>query len=244
LEKEIEQRKRAEELLNERVIIHKSQSTTTKDQTRKTNQVKTLQIEKLSKYSIRAAALTLALTIGFALPARPDPITYILSGTATGTVGATPFTNAAFTIRVFADTKDVTHPTPEVYFLEDITSTLEIAGFPFAAFTLPEHMFVTEPDALGFQRSHDLGDDLLDIIDEQNAFATYDLRSSFGPVFEPFPQAVEQFTNEPTTIGNVTFASARDVTFRAIVVPEPSSLLLLGVGFSIALWYRRSGRQK
>lgn len=177
---------------------------------------------------------------GCALSAWAVPITYILSGTGTGSVGATPFADAAFTIRVFADTGSIAQSSP-LFQVEAISSTVDVTGFPSAVFTVDERVLVAQDvPALAFSRSLSRGgNDLLDI--ENAAFANYDLRSTFGPVFDPAPFAVSQFWGEPSTLGNVAFTSARDVTFTATVVPEPSSLALVGIGLFATL--RRRGRQ-
>lgn len=39
-----------------------------------------------------------------------SPITYTIVGTATGTVGSTPFTNAMLTITLVTDTGLISHP--------------------------------------------------------------------------------------------------------------------------------------
>jgi hypothetical protein len=56
--------------------------------------------------------------------------------------------------------------------------------------------------------------------------------SDFGPLFNANPVAAGQFNNIPTTGGTFDMNSWTNVTFNASLspVPEPDSVLLLGVG--------------
>lgn len=153
------------------------------------------------------------------------PVTYQFSGTANGDVSGVTFGNAAFTIRVVTDTDGIFELSPGIFRVESFASSIDLAGFGLGQFITPHAVFVNQDvPALGFAA----GLDLLDLFEP--AFATYDLSSSFGPIFEASPVAVEQFTNQPTTLGAITFFSAHSVTFVATVVPEASTATLFVVG--------------
>ena len=188
--------------------------------------------------------ILLAVTVGIlsATTIKADPVTYAFSGTGSGSVGGIGFSNAIFSIRVFADTSDVyVNPLDSaVLDVDDIFSQFDIAGIGVGMFTSNERVFVDHSvSGLGFQRGAEPGLDLLDI--QNDVFATYDLVSSLGPSFDPSPEAVFQFHNEPSTLGPITFVSARDITFTADVVPEPSttSFLICVAAIGVVLCLRR-----
>lgn len=130
------------------------------------------------------------------------PFVYRFDGTGTGTLDVFSFTNAAFSINAFADTADV-RGLPGFFEVWNSSTTIDI-GFAHGTFLVPTRLFVNQfIPALGLSR----GIDLLDI--NNAAFATYDLKTAIGPVFDATPFAVEQFNKEALDIGVFTFTSAR-----------------------------------
>jgi hypothetical protein len=153
------------------------------------------------------------------------PITYTFSGTGgTGTVGATPFTNAAYTITLTGDTTAVT----KTFRFENVTTaTMKIAGIGTATITEAVGIFDTHGfSALGFART---GADLLNVADP--AFGTYSLTANLGPISGLTPFALSQFTALASTLGPITMPSSGPVTFQATVgvraLPAILELLLL-----------------
>jgi hypothetical protein len=79
-----------------------------------------------------------------------------------------------------------------------------------------------------------------------SVFSTYDLRSSFGPIFgSGGPASGSQMTPVfPTTAGDFTWAVGQtggtlSSTFTAAVIPEPSTLLLLGSALAVVFARKR-----
>lgn len=142
------------------------------------------------------------------------PITYTLSGTGNGTVGATPFTNAAYTITVVGDTTAVSGgPT----FQNVVTGTMTIAGIGTATITEPIIVFNNQTNsAFGVGRP---GSDLLDVNDA--AFATYALATSLGPIPGLVPFALNQFNLLASSLGAITMPTSGPVTFQATTGAAP-----------------------
>ena len=141
-------------------------------------------------------------------------------------MGDTRFFDAAFTLEVFANTNNVmTRQIGNITFydVDDDSSRITIGGIGNALFADAERFFCTPSvSTAGFSRSLGAQGDLLDVT--APAFASYDLRSAFGPVSGGTLQ--QFFDDEPTTRGGLTFSAMRDVTFTA-VVPEPSAAVVL-----------------
>jgi hypothetical protein len=176
---------------------------------------------------MRIRVLIVAVCLFFpGFPLRASPIIYTFNGTAIGSAGTRNFADALFTIDVFADTADV-QQSQRIFSVNDVRSTIEIEEIGVGTFTTDKLVFCNQQlSTLGLNiRLGESGRDLLDMAEPP--FANYELRTSFGPIFEPTPHAVSLFVNQPSTLGNITLSSARDVTFVARVVPEPHSLPLV-----------------
>jgi len=157
----------------------------------------------------------LVLLMFFAGPVAAVPITYTFSATGSGTLDDTPFSDAAFTITVYADTDNVVMVGPGVLIVPDDLSVIDLEGFGELVFTTPKRVFDNQNvRALGFSEGLDSAD-LLDIRNDD--FATYDLTTDFGPDFDPNPFPIWQNPPTPTDQGPLSFYSAHDVTFIAQV---------------------------
>ncbi len=162
------------------------------------------------------------------------PITYTMTATASGNLAGTSFTNAAITVTSLADTGNVfvaggVFPNLN-YEVVAATSTISIAGFPTATFTDP--MFWLDPNGAGDIIFGDFaaGNGILGFTKLFAGLETYNLRSSFGPIFSPFDfetSVFNNFVNIPTNEGNLSLVANND-TFTAS--PEPASVLLADLG--------------
>jgi MYXO-CTERM domain-containing protein len=178
----------------------------------------------------------LALSAGAACG---TPITFTFVGTATGTLGTTPFTAASYTVTSSADTSDVLF-TADNYWVTAISSSIDIAGLPSLTFTDP--MFWADPQGAGDIVFGDLSTDpslfpgILGITVLFQGLETYNLQSSFGPVYSPidFPSSIfDSFQDIPTNEGLLSLV-ASDETFQATeaTTPEPGSMLLAAIGLA------------
>jgi hypothetical protein len=176
--------------------------------------------------------------------ANADAITYTESGTATGSIGLTNFTNALVTITFAGDTSNVSEVSG--LFSNPVgTATVTIGGIGTFAFTDSLYVFDNQPYSVAGISDSTL-DDILDTI-SSSALSTYGLTTAIGPV-----TGLSLFnagSTYGTTGGGLVF-SASDAngnssfptsTFAATTaaVPEPSSLVLLGVAFAGLLMLRR-----
>jgi hypothetical protein len=188
--------------------------------------------------------ITIAIVwIALHCTAEANSVVYTLSGTGTGSLGATPFSDVVFTITSTADTANITEsqlqPGPPGYYIfvvPDITATVFVSGLGAATFTIPTHNFDNfNTDIAGISAS-DLKGDILDI--NNSAFTSYDLSSSLGPLTGT--PLINPGVTFQTTVGDFSLSSISFVTFQADVVPEPSTFAFLGVAlFGLVLWRQR-----
>ena len=177
------------------------------------------------------------------------PITYTFTGIATGTLGpATSFSNVAFTVTSQAETNAVVL-VDSTYAVTAISSTFSyidpLAGPQSLTFTHP--MYWSVPLGSGdvvfgdFALNPSLFPGILGITALFSGLETYNLQSSFGPVFSglDFPSSIfHTFQYIPTSRGALSLVAAND-TFTASTAPEPAAVLLLGVGLASLIQYRR-----
>ena len=168
-----------------------------------------------------ARSFAACMLLAIALPAAATPATYTFSGTGTGDVNGTGFTNAAFTITLTGDTTAITGG-PSIFQLTT-AATIAIAGFPLATVTDSVGIFSnTGGPAVGFQRTAGL--DLMDV--SGAPFAGYQLATSLGPISGLTPFAVNQFNNLNSNQGPITFTDASNVTFQAVVGAAPPPVVV------------------
>jgi hypothetical protein len=182
-----------------------------------------------------------------------EPITYMFTGTGSGTIDTTAFTNARFTIIAQADTANVFNYFADLPAITLSTSSIAIEGVGTGAFTHEKIVFVNQTTSVigfGAPGYNAVLADYVDINDP--VFSTYDLTTPLGPITKAYPMYAG-FFNIPTTLGNLTMggqSNVHDVAFVAStssVVPEPSSLTGLGAAAlclsCLGVWRRRSLRQ-
>jgi hypothetical protein len=184
---------------------------------------------------IAAMAVLGLLAPSAAPPAEAAPVTFTFAGTGSGDVNGFSFSGAAFVITANADTANIVHD-GAVFSLDSISATIGITGIGTGTFLIGTRIFDAQDiTVLGFSRAGLSGVDLMDF--EDPAFATYGLTTALGPLLLGAPLPPFDFSDIATTLGEVTFDNAQDVTFTATVgatgaVPEPSALVLLGAGLA------------
>lgn len=169
--------------------------------------------------------------------ASADLATYTLRANASGILNGTTFTNAAVTLTGIGNTADIFLDSPDIYAIP-VTATVAVAGVGADAFTVQMYVFSNQDsESGGF--SDGATADLLTVDDA--AFAAYDLSTSFGPVSGP----VFVVPNNPyaTALGDFRISAFSTGTFEANVqaVPEPASMLALGLGAAALLRRRKRG---
>ena len=194
------------------------------------------------------AALVL-LTCSQMNTARADTIDYIFSGIASGNVNGTAFSNASFTIDLTGDTNTVFNPPFFSSIFENLgAATISLAGFGSGVFTTPHGVFDNQGvPVAGFSHVNagQISADELDI--SNSAFATYDLTTAIGPLSVSL--ATLSLSNDPTTIGTVTFSTASNLSFQATTaaaVPEPATYvtMFLCLGSIIVMRHRKKATAK
>ena len=204
---------------------------------------------RLTRTLVATAAIAL---VGFVSPAKASPITYVQSGIASGTLGASVFANALVTLTLTGDTSGVAIPPGALFpntFLTNLgTGTVNIAGLGTATITDPVAAYasvnsVVPPAFLGGLPfvligtwDNALGTSITGILaTADNALLGYDLKTSIGPVSGIGFSGTSPFAIHNTTMGVLNFTDdAHATTFTArtsaAAVPEPTSMLLFGTG--------------
>ena len=164
---------------------------------------------------------------------RGETIDYVITGTGSGFIGGTTFSGAHFIITLTADTNIGSGITGTwtIFTAPVSAATLEIGNFPLTNIALIPTLAVFSnqgSQVVGLNRF--VGGDLITLSDP--AFANYDLDTSIGPIFDPQPGAIFQFTNLATDLGSVTMTQVVDAYFQAF---------LGGIGGSVEEFLRGDG---
>jgi hypothetical protein len=175
-------------------------------------------------------------------PLSAGPITVTISFTGTGTVGASPFTNASVLITGTGDTIANTGCGAGCFFMHPATTTIAISGFSLAS--------VTDSNTFGDNQgagSAYFSTTTDELIMPNVAFASYNLTTSLGPVNPTINPANWSIVGVHTDQGTINVSGANNATYQAVVgggvaAPEPGSLaLMLGGLVAIAAITRLRG---
>ncbi len=203
----------------------------------------------------RLGFLVIACSIS-SIQVQAGPITYTITTTATGTLGASPFTNAAVNLTLTGSTSAVAFgPSPLNDFLTDPgTATINIAGLGSATLTGSieilssfNTLFNGSSAVVIGEKNNVAGTDVSGILwTFSPALFGYNLQSALGPISGTGSVAnggpADGFFT--TTAGNLQFAAgqgrgAGSSTFTAGTVPEPASWILMLGGVAALVAVRR-----
>lgn len=144
------------------------------------------------------------------------------------------FSDAPFTFELYGDTIN----SPRI---PGVVSTFDIGGVGSGVFSARMHV------VHGAQFGMDEGDPRYSVLLSLSGpeLQGYDMQTSFAPVTfaSVASDPIERFYNIPTSLGPLALFSARDVTFSAMVVPEPSSVALIGLAAVSAIIGSRTFRK-
>jgi hypothetical protein len=186
--------------------------------------------------SVTLLKVLLGLLVLGTMASQATPISYFNQVVASGTLGATSFTNALVTVRFDSDTANVTGGSG--FFSDGVgTATLTIAGVGTAIFTGSIDVFVNQGAIAAGIADETIGGSISDTYNV--ALATYDLMTAIGPLSgDPFIRPDLTFGTDEGGF-NMTGTSG-SATFWATTttIPEPGGFLFVASGI-MALVLRR-----
>ena len=173
------------------------------------------------------------------------PITYVFSGPASGTLGATPFAGAQVTVTANADTAGIGPQGPGVFCVDSSGMTITIAGLGTSTTTAANYVFVNQAASVWGYTNGTCAAPIGDWLDVANGLAaTYGLATAIGPT-----TGVQGFAGSVSTTNGVLTFTAPPVTFQAIpatfaAIPtlSPWAVLMLVVLIAAAAFFF-SGRR-
>jgi hypothetical protein len=179
--------------------------------------------------------IALALILGaflLAVPAQSavaEMVTYTFTADATGSLNGSGFADSLVTLTFVGDTSSVTEVSSGLFRNTVGTATVMIGGTT-ATLTPPVDVFVNQTDdTAGIETFATI------LTIQSSGLASYELATSIGPLSGTAGGVVNN-ASFATSAGPLIITSfAATGTFQATVstvVPEPASLLLMGLGFT------------
>ena len=182
------------------------------------------------KINPTAPAVVLSIVISFsaASPSFGSQITYTEQVTASGVFNGSLFTDADVLLTMNNNTTNVSTVDSDI-FINSGTATVSIDGGTPFTFINPILVFSDQSLSVGGFSDSGENEDILDIVSD--SFATYDLKTSIGPLVGVGGVTGNSF---PTTGGAFEPFLAGDVTFTATTtgVPEGSTWMMMLLGFA------------
>jgi PEP-CTERM motif len=180
--------------------------------------------------AIKKLSVVLVVSVSFATGAGATPIEFIYTGTGSGTIGVSTFSNASFVITEQSDTSNI-QSCGSCSFIDANSTSISIGGIGSYLFTTGTRTFDAS-GLVGFSRAGAGGVDLIDVF----SVGSWNMISSIGPISQTVSllQWGSPWPPVDTTGGVLSFNdSSTSGTFQAISgVPEPATyaMLLAGLG--------------
>ena len=168
-------------------------------------------------YSKRFCVVAVAVVAFVATDVCAAPVDFLFTGTGSGYLGGVEFTDRSFAVMISGDTDDIINDPnwPGVPWIEGLNGTIDIDGVGVSSFVDPLWVFSNQVTVvLGF--GNYVQHDLIDVGEPGVGIETYDLTTSFGPIFTAAPYFA-QFADVEMDTGLLTFTAMSNVTFSAIV---------------------------
>jgi hypothetical protein len=190
------------------------------------------------------AVLLFALLLLFAPRSSATIIDFTFSGTDSGTIGRTAFSDAAFAIGGEFNTANLRPLILDVAIALDDFTFISISGVGVFEFITPItflDQFIESALALQYRSTATSGETLLSAISPVSVFASWGVNSPLGPV--TVRGNIFNWSNVPIeTTGGVLVLNDEGppITFQAVLAdaPEPSSRFLVGFGIIGAVLLR------
>lgn len=175
---------------------------------------------------------------------------YTFTGTATGTIGGTPFTNATLTVTSTGDVSAIVCTSVCRLDLGAGATSITISSVGTGTVSVASYVFSVPGNGMvGFGAGND-DIQMSDAALGGTALAGYNLKSSIGLIG---PQAVDpsvgDWTNMSTSLGTLAVTSYTNFTFQgtagsastAVPTVAPAGLVLLTLGLAgLAVWKFRA----
>ena len=138
----------------------------------------------LGAQTMKRSFQLMGLLIAFTCSSFAGPITFTDLTTASGTIGSTPFTDAAITITGIGDTSNI-QSFSGGFFINDNSASIMITGVGTFDFITATRFFVNNlGEIVGFSRAGSTG---LDLIDgpSNSAFSSWGMLTSIRAIYGP-----------------------------------------------------------
>jgi len=186
---------------------------------------------------LRRFLLAIAGLVLLPMAAMASPITYIYSGSASGSLDSVDFSDAGFVITAQADTDHIGPWFDGTLQNTHLSATVALSGFGSFSFSDATHTWIAEDCCMGIGK--DFSFNYLTLFTPDIVSVGYDLAMPVGPIYDPSASTQGQFVDIGTSGGALTFASVSDVSFQAIAVPEPGTYALMAFGLAGVVAVRR-----
>ncbi len=189
---------------------------------------------------IALIAVVFATSLG-AREVRAGLISYVTTGVGSGSLDGNAFTNQAFTLTILADPSQV-QDRGFSYVVNNLSTSVQLGSTRLTALAGSSFSFKNiSPDLAGFYYSGGTIDDEIDTFPVQllsPALLGFDLISPIGPL----NLNNSRISYIGTSQGVLSFSSLAQLQFRALAVPEPSTLVMSATAILVGLGLNASRR--